>query len=89
MTYCIQQLEAVPGLFSPLQVSHSVGALCVCGVQLGYAIGYQLYVQLWNFISQFWSSKGNQVMSILQVDMKMPGGMYVQSPSLVTTTFVG
>ena len=34
-----------------------------------------LYVQLPNFISQFWSSKGNQVMSILQVDMKMPGGM--------------
>ena len=40
-----------------------------------------LYVQLPNFISQFWSSKGNQVMSILQVDMKMPGGMYVHKPS--------
>ena len=48
-----------------------------------------LYVQLPNFISQFWSSKGNQVMSILQVDMKMPGGMYVHKPSCVTTTFVG
>ena len=48
-----------------------------------------LYVQLPNFISQFWSSKGNQVMSILHVDMKMPGGIYVQRPSWVTTTFVG
>ena len=28
-------------------------------------------------------------MSILQVDLKMPGGMYVHFPSLVTTTLVG
>ena len=28
-------------------------------------------------------------MSILQVDLKIPGGMYVQLPLLVTTTFVG
>ena len=32
-------------------------------------------VQLPNFMSQSWSSKGNQVMSILQVDLKIPGGM--------------
>ena len=34
-----------------------------------------LYVQLPNFISQSWSSKGNQVMSIGQEDLKMPGGI--------------
>lgn len=28
-------------------------------------------------------------MSILHVDMKIPGGIYVQLPELVTTTFVG
>ena len=33
------------------------------------------YVQLPNFISQFWSSKGNQVMSIWHVDLNIPGGM--------------
>ena len=32
------------------------------------------YVQLPNFIWQFCSSNGNQVMSMLQVDLKMPGG---------------
>ena len=40
LTYCIQQLKAVPGLFCPLQVFHSVGALCVCGVQLGCVLGH-------------------------------------------------
>ena len=34
-----------------------------------------LYVQLPNFISQSWSSKGNQVMSMGQEERKMPGGM--------------
>ena len=48
-----------------------------------------LYVQLPNFISQSWSSKGNQVMSIKQVDLKMPGGIYVHEPVEVTTTLVG
>lgn len=48
-----------------------------------------LYVQLPNFIWQLWSSKGNQVMSISQVDLNMPGGMYLQRPELVTTTLVG
>ena len=33
-----------------------------------------LYVQLPNFISQFWSSKGNHVMSIRQVDWKIKWG---------------
>ena len=28
-------------------------------------------------------------MSILHVDLKMPGGMYVHPPSFVTTTLVG
>ena len=61
-------------------------------------------VQLPNLIEQCWSSKGNQVMSIWQEDckqdlystkvgkritLKMPGGMYVQVPSEVTTTLVG
>ena len=41
-----------------------------------------LYVQLPNFMLQSWSSKGNHVMSILQVDLNIPGGMYVQSPLL-------
>lgn len=41
-----------------------------------------------NFMSQCWSSKGNQVMSILQVLLKMPGGTYRQLPLCVTTTFV-
>ena len=48
-----------------------------------------LYVQLPNFISQSWSSNGNQVMSIKHVDLKMPGGMYVHDPVEVTTTLVG
>ena len=48
-----------------------------------------LYVQLPNFISQSWSSKGNQVMSIKQVDLKMPGGIYVHEPVEGTTTLVG
>ena len=48
-----------------------------------------LYVQLPNFILQSWSSKGNHVISILQVDLNIPGGIYVQLPLLVTTTFVG
>ena len=39
-------------------------------------------------MSQCWSSKGNQVMSILQVLLKMPGGTYRQLPLCVTTTFV-
>ena len=47
-----------------------------------------LYVQLPNFISQSWSSKGNQVMSIGQEDLKMPGGIQVHRPALVTTTLV-
>ena len=50
---------------------------------------YPLYVQLPNFILQSWSSKGNHVISILQVDLNIPGGIYVQLPVLVTTTFVG
>ncbi|KYN17442.1 hypothetical protein ALC57_10234 [Trachymyrmex cornetzi] len=41
-----------------------------------------------NFMSQCWSSKGNQVMSILHVLLKMPGGTYRQLPLCVTTTFV-
>ena len=32
-----------------------------------------LYVQLPNFISQFWSSKGNQVISIGHEDLNIPG----------------
>lgn len=32
------------------------------------------YVQLPNFMRHFWSSNGNQVMSILHVLLKMPGG---------------
>lgn len=47
------------------------------------------YVQLPNFISHRWSSNGNHVMSILHVDLKMPGGTYKQEPLLRTTTFVG
>lgn len=46
------------------------------------------YVQLPNFISQCWSSKGNQVMSILHVLLKMPGGTYRQLPLCLTTTLV-
>ena len=46
------------------------------------------YVHEPNFKSQRWSSKGNHVMSILQVLLKIPGGMYMQLPSLETTTFV-
>lgn len=34
-------------------------------------------------------SKGNQVMSILHVDLKIPGGTYKHEPLLRTTTFVG
>lgn len=36
-----------------------------------------------------WSSNGNHVISILQVDLKIPGGIYTQEPLLRTTTFVG
>lgn len=35
-----------------------------------------------------WSSKGNQVMSMRQVLLKIPGGMKSIEPSLLTTTFV-
>ena len=41
-----------------------------------------------NFRSHNWSSKGNQVMSILQVLLNIPGGTYRQLPSLDTTTLV-
>ena len=34
-------------------------------------------------------SKGNQVMSILHVDLKIPGGTYKHDPLLRTTTLVG
>lgn len=46
------------------------------------------YVQLPNFISHFWSSKGNHVMSILHVLLNIPGGMNTQLPLLLTTTLV-
>ena len=46
------------------------------------------YVQLPNFMSQCWSSNGNQVMSILHVLLKMPGGTYRQLPLCLTTTLV-
>ena len=42
---------------------------CKCYV---YPTFSPLYVQLPNFISQSWSSKGNQVMSIWHVDLKIP-----------------
>lgn len=37
----------------------------------------------------FLPSNGNHVMSILQVDLKIPGGTYKHDPLLRTTTFVG
>ena len=49
-----------------------------------------LYVQLPNFISQSWSSNGNQVMSILQVDLKIPERSITQSPGLlILDSFAG
>lgn len=47
------------------------------------------YVQDPNFISHRWSSNGNHVMSILHVDLNIPGGTYKHEPLLRTTTFVG
>ena len=41
-----------------------------------------------NFRSHNWSSKGNHVMSILQVLLNIPGGTQRQLPSLDTTTLV-
>ena len=47
-----------------------------------------LYVHDPNFMSQLWSSNGNQVMSILHVLLKMPGGTYSIEPSAEATTLV-
>ena len=38
--------------------------------------------------SQFWSSKGNHVMSILHVDLNIPGGTYSIDPSEEATMLV-
>lgn len=57
--------------------------VCFCDVTW-----FPSYVQLPNFISQCWSSKGNHVMSILHVLLKMPGGTYKQLPLCLTTIFV-
>ena len=57
--------------------NNEVGHLCVsvfihrCKCYV-YPTFSPLYVQLPNFISQSWSSKGNQVMSIWHVDLKIP-----------------
>ena len=47
------------------------------------------YVQEPNFMMHCWSSKGNHVMSILQVLRKSPGGTQRHSPVDETMTFVG
>jgi len=47
------------------------------------------YVHEPNFMSQFCSSNGNHVMSILHVLRNSPGGTHRQSPLDDTTTFVG
>ena len=44
------------------------------------------FVQVPNLSSHSCSSKGNQVMSTLQVDWKMPGGIWLTLPLLVTTS---
>lgn len=65
-------------------------AIC-CLVQFGWNI-YVLIQKLCRFrciTHHRWSSNGNHVMSILHVDLKIPGGTYKQDPLLRTTTFVG
>ena len=46
-------------------------------------------IQYWNIKTPTWSSNGNQVMSILQVDLKIPGGICLHFPSSWTIMLVG